>query len=132
MTLYLWHIPVLLAVHLVFDYVGLPRFPGEPHFVVLSVVQLALVAALVFAAFVALRPLENQPLPLWDGGTVAAPGPRSALVGTLLCIAAAATLASVGWGLKDEGVWCVSVMVGALVAARITATVSPSVRASVR
>jgi fucose 4-O-acetylase-like acetyltransferase len=132
MTLYLWHIPVLLAVHLVFDYVGLPRFPGEPHFVVLSVVQLALVAALVFAAFVALRPLENQPLPLWDGGTVAAPGSRSALVGTLLCIAAAATLASVGWGLKDEGVWCVSVMVGALVAARITATVSPSVRASVR
>ena len=127
MTLYLWHIPVLLAVHLVFDYLGLPRFPGEPHFVVLSVVQLTLVAALVFAAFVTLRPLENEPLPLWDGGTVTAPGPCSALVGTLLCIAAAATLASVGWGLKDEGVYCVSVMVGALVAARIVA-VTPSVR----
>ncbi|MFC7676974.1 acyltransferase [Mycolicibacterium sp. GCM10028919] len=132
MTLYLWHMPVLLAVHLVFDYLGLPRFPGEPHFVVLSVVQLVLVAVLVFAAFVALRPLENEPLPLWDGGSVTAPGPRSALVGTLLCIAAAATLASVGWGLKDEGVYCVSVMVGALVAARIAASVSPSVRASVR
>ncbi|MBJ7383797.1 MAG: acyltransferase [Mycolicibacterium sp.] len=144
MTLYLWHMPVLLAVHLVFDYLGLPRFPGEPHFVALSVVQLALVAALVFAAFVALRPLENEPLPLWDFpagkseatrgecGTVTAPGPRSALVGTLLCVAAAATLASVGWGLKDEGVYCVSVMVGALVAARVAAAVSPSVRASVR
>ena len=132
MTLYLWHIPVLLAVHLVFDYLGLPRFPGEPHFVVLSVVQLALTGALVFAAFVALRPLENEPLPLWDGGSVTAPGPRSALVGALLCIAAAATLASVGWGLKDEGVYCVSVMVGALVAARIAASVNPSVRASVR
>jgi hypothetical protein len=132
MTLYLWHMPVLLAVHLVFDYLGLPRFPGEPHFVVLSVVQLALVAVLVFAAFVALRPLENEPLPLWDGGNVTGPGPRSALVGTLLCVAAAATLASVGWGLKDEGVYCVSVMIGALVAARIAAAVSPSVRASLR
>jgi fucose 4-O-acetylase-like acetyltransferase len=132
MTLYLWHMPVLLAVHLVFDYLGLPRFPGEPHFVVLSVVQLVLVAALVFVGFVALRPLENEPLPLWDGGSVTEPGPRSALVGALLCIAAAATLASVGWGLKDEGVYCVSVMVGALVAARIAAAVSPSVRASVR
>ncbi|WP_237572176.1 acyltransferase family protein [Mycolicibacterium lacusdiani] len=132
MTLYLWHMPVLLAVHLVFDYLGLPRFPGEPHFVVLSVIQLALVATLVFAAFVALRPLENQPLPLWDGGSVTAPGPCSTFVGTLLCIAAAATLASVGWGLKDEGVYCVSVMVGALAAARIAASVTPSVRASVR
>lgn len=132
MTLYLWHMPVLLAVHLVFDYLGLPRFPGEPHFVVLSVVQLALVAVLVFAAFVALRPLENEPLPLWDGGNVTGPGPRSALVGTLLCLAAAATLASVGWGLKDQGVYCVSVMIGALVAARIAAAVSPSVRASLR
>jgi hypothetical protein len=110
MTLYLWHIPPLLAIHLVFDYLGYPRFdPAAPGFLVLSVVQLA---------FIALRPLENDPLPLWDGGFVAGPGGRSAAVGVLLCIAGAATLASVGWGLKDQGLYCIAVMLAALVAAR--------------
>ena len=57
-------------------------------------------------------------MPLWDGGFVARPGGRSAAVGALLCIAGAATLASVGWGLKDQGLYCVAVMVIALLAAR--------------
>ncbi|BBY31347.1 acyltransferase family protein [Mycolicibacterium sediminis] len=129
MTLYLWHMPVLLGVHLVFDGLGLPRYPGQPHFLVLSVVQLAVVLALVAAAFLVLRPLENTPLPLWDGGVVVRPGPRSVLVGTLLCVAGAATLASVAWGLKDQGVYCVSVMLVALVAARVIAR--PTVRTAV-
>ena len=119
MTLYLWHIPPLLAMHLVFDYLGYPRFdPATPGFLVLSVVQLAMMAALVALVFVTLRPLENNPLPLWDGGSVAGPGGRSAAVGALLCIAGAATLASVGWGLKDQGLFCVAVMLVALIAAR--------------
>jgi hypothetical protein len=62
--------------------------------------------------------LENNPLPLWDGGFVEGPGGRSVAVGVLLCIAGAATLASVGWGLKDQGVYCVAVMLIALVAHR--------------
>jgi hypothetical protein len=49
---------------------------------------------------------------------VSRPGPRSAAVGALLCLAGAATLASVGWGLKDQGLWCVAVMLVALVGAR--------------
>jgi Acyltransferase family len=119
MTLYLWHIPPLLAIHLMFDYLGYPRFdPAAPGFVVLSVVQLMIMAALVALAFIALRPLENDPLPLWDGGYVAGPGGRSAAVGALLCIAGAATLASVGWGLKAQGLYCIAVMLAALVAAR--------------
>lgn len=118
MTLYLWHMPVLLGVHLAFDYVGLPRYPGRPYFLMLSITQLALVAVLVAATFVVLRPLENDPLPLWDGGGVAAPGVRSAAVGTLLTIAGGATLASVGWGLKEQGLVCVSVMLVALIGAR--------------
>lgn len=127
MTLYLWHMPPLLAVHLAFDYLGMPRFdPAAPDFVVLSVAQLILVAALVGLAFVTLRPLENNPLPLWDGGLVARPGARSAAVGALLCLAGAATLASVGWGLKEQGLWCVAVMVVALVAARRLATDAPA------
>lgn len=119
MTLYLWHIPPLLAMHLVFDYLGYLRFdPTTPGFVVLSVVQLVIMAALVTLVFVTLRPLENDVLPLWDGGFVAWPGVRSVAVGTLLCIAGTATLASVGWGLKDQGLYCVAVMLAALVAAR--------------
>jgi hypothetical protein len=127
MTLYLWHIPPLLAIHLVFDYLGYPRIdPASPSFLALSVVQLVIMAALVALAFVALRPLENDPLPLWDGGFVAAPGMRSAAVGVLLCIAGAATLASVGWGLKDQGLYCIAVMLAALVAARGLADDEPS------
>ena len=81
-------------------------------------VQLLIMGALVAVVFVTLRPLENDPMPLWDGGYVAGTGGRSAAVGALLCIAAAATLASVGWGLKDQGLYCVAVMLIALVAAR--------------
>lgn len=123
MTLYLWHMPLLLAMHLVFDYLGLDRYdPTVPGFVTLSIVQLVLMAGLVGLAFVALRPLENSPLPLWDGGSVSMTGMRSATVGLLLCVAGAATLTSVAWGLKDQGVYCVAVMVAALIAARWTAS----------
>lgn len=119
MTLYLWHIPPLLAMHLAFDYLGYPRFdPSGAGFAVLSIAQLLIMAAAVAVVFVALRPLENDPLPLWDGGLVDGPGARSAAVGALLCLAGAATLASVGWGLKDQGLVCVAVMLAALVAAR--------------
>jgi hypothetical protein len=121
MTLYLWHMPALLGMHLAFDLAGLPRYPGQPHFLVLSVYQMTIMAILVAGLFLLLRPLENNPLPLWDGGRVSAPGWRSAAVGTLLVIAGAATLASVGWGLKDTGLQCVSVMLAALVAARALA-----------
>ena len=79
-------------------------------------------AVLVATVFVALRPLENNPLPLWDGGFVAATGSRSAVVGALLCVAGAATLASVGWGLKGPGLYCVAVMLAALVGARFLAS----------
>ncbi|QZT61699.1 acyltransferase family protein [Mycolicibacterium austroafricanum] len=122
MTLYLWHIPLLLGMHLAFAYLGYPRFdPAAPNFIALSVLQLVLMVLAVAAAFTVLRPLENDPLPLWEGGFVARPGPRSAAVGTLLCVAGAATLASVGWGLKEQGLYCMAAMVTALVAARALA-----------
>ncbi|MDV3124309.1 acyltransferase [Mycobacterium sp. 21AC1] len=120
MTLYLWHMPLLLAMHLVFDHLGLDRYdPATPGFVALSVLQLAVMAALVTAAFIALRPLENSPLPWWDGpGTAPEAGPHSTAIGILLCVAGTATLTSVAWGLKDQGVYCVVLMVAALAAAR--------------
>ena len=119
MTLYLWHIPALLAVHLVFDTAGFPRYPGQPHFLALSIAQVLIMTAVVAVLFVALRPLENNPLPHWDGGVVT--DRRSIAVGTLLCTAGAATLASCVWGLKDLGLYCVAAMLVALVGARALA-----------
>ncbi|TRW78683.1 acyltransferase [Mycolicibacterium sp. 018/SC-01/001] len=123
MTLYLWHIPPLLAIHLAFDYLGVPRlYPAAPDFLLVSLLQVAIMAASVAAAFVVLRPLENGPLPFWDGGHVARPGPRSAAVGALLCLTGAATLASVGWGLKDLGLPLIAAMLCALGCARALAS----------
>jgi len=89
-------------------------------------------AALVALAFVTLRRLEHAPLPGWDGtfarasgatGEAAAtPGPHSAILGALLCVAGAATLASVGWGLKDQGLYCVALLLATLVGARALAS----------
>jgi catechol 2,3-dioxygenase-like lactoylglutathione lyase family enzyme len=93
-------------------------------------VQLLIMGTLVAVLFVTLRPLENNPLPIWDGGFVSTPGGRSAAVGALLCLAGAATLASVGWGLKDQGLYCVAVMLVALVAARVVASDSQRVCAA--
>ena len=48
MTLYLWHIPALLFMHLVFDYLGHPRYDaGAPGFIALSILQLIIMAVLV-------------------------------------------------------------------------------------
>lgn len=120
MTLYLWHMPALLAIHLLFDLAGHPRYPGRADFLVVSVAQLLLMAVLVAALFVALRPLENNPLPGWDGPVTVAGG-RSVGVGVMLCVAGMATLASVKWGLKDNGLYCIAVMLVALVGARVLA-----------
>ena len=129
MTLYLWHIPALLFMHLAFDYLGHPRYDvSAPGFVALSIVQVVVMGVLVAAMFTLLRPLETRPLPLWDGGFVAGPGWRSIAVGGLLCVAGAATLASVGWGLKGPGLYCVAVMLTALVAARSLATDPPAAK----
>lgn len=121
MTLYLWHMPALLGVHLVFDSLGFARYPGEPNLLALSVIQLLVVAGLVAVLFVALRPSEHAPLPGWDGGALSTPGARSAAVGVLVCVAGAATLASVKWGLKDEGLYCTAVLLAALLGARLLA-----------
>ncbi|MGV0625007.1 acyltransferase family protein [Mycolicibacter minnesotensis] len=118
MTLYLWHIPVLLGVHLVFDLLGLPRYPGMPHFAAISVAQVLIVVAAVAVLFVGLRPLENNPLPGWDGPIVASPG-RGRAAGALLVTAGAATLVAIRWGLKDDGLNAMAVMLAALIGARV-------------
>lgn len=117
MTLYLWHMPALLGIHLLFDVTGHPRYPGQADFLAISVAQLLIMAALVAVLFVALRPLENNPLPGWDG-PIAVSGARGVSAGILLCVAGIATLASVKWGLKDDGLYCMAVLLAALIGAR--------------
>lgn len=131
MTLYLWHMPALLAVHVLFDTFGKPRFPGRPEFLLITFAQLFIMIAVVAVLFVALRPLENNPLPGWDGVPPIRSAGRGTVIGTLLCVAGAAILAAVKWGLKDDGLVCVSMMIAALLAARVLAAVRPSVVPSV-
>lgn len=127
MTLYLWHMPALLGMHLAFDALGVPRFDVHSgDFVVLSIVQVVLMTLMVAVLFVALRPLENNPLPFWDGGYVRGPGVRSVAVGMLLCVASIATLLSVKAGLQDNGLVCVGVLLGALASARALARDVPA------
>lgn len=121
MTLYLWHMPALLGMHLLFDCLGHPRFPGQPDFLALSVMQLLLMVVAVGVLFVVLRPLENNPLAGWDGVPTITSVGRGVATGTLLCVAGVATLAAIKWGLKDDGLICVATMVAALVAARVLA-----------
>ncbi len=123
MTLYLWHMPALLGMHLVFDFLGFPRYDTTAtNFVFLSVLQVAMMVILVTGLFLALRPLENNPLPGWDGGYVAHPGLRSAAVGIALMAAGGFTLASVVWGLKGFGLVCWVVVLAGLIIARSLAS----------
>ena len=55
---------------------------------------------------------------------------RSLAVGALLCLAGAATLASVGWGLKNQGLYYVGAMPIAPAAARVLASDSQRVCAA--
>jgi hypothetical protein len=121
MTLYLWHLPALLGMHLLFDYLGHPRYPGQPDFVAIGVMQLLVMVAAVAALFLALRPLENNPLSGWDGAPTITSIGRGAAVGVSLCVAGVATLAAIKWGLKDDGLICVTTMVIGLVSARVLA-----------
>ena len=119
MTLYLWHMPALLGMHLMLDELGWYRYPGQPNLLAHSAIQLLLMVAIVGLLFLALRRLENNPQPGWDVAVAAEPGPRSAVVGALLCLAGAATLAAVKWGLKEDGVYCMAIMLSALLGARL-------------
>lgn len=121
MTLYLWHMPVLLGMHLLFDYVGHPRYPGQPDFLAVSVMHVLLMIAAVALLFLVLRPLENNPLPGWDGAPDITSAGRGVAAGLSLCVAGVATLAAIKWGLKGDGLVCVATMLVALVSARVLA-----------
>ena len=87
----------------------------------ISVVQLLLMTGVVAILFLALRPLENRPLPGWDGAAAVNSVARGAAIGALLCVAGAATLVAIQSGLKDVGLYFEATTVAALIAARVLA-----------
>jgi hypothetical protein len=76
------------------------RYPGQPHFLVISAMQLLIMVAVMAVLFVALRPLENNPLSGWDGAPTITSIWRGTAVGVLLCVAGVATLAAIRWASK--------------------------------
>ncbi|CAN5745331.1 hypothetical protein BH09ACT8_BH09ACT8_37300 [soil metagenome] len=66
----------LLQMHPTFDGLGWYCYPGQPNLLMLSVIQLLLMIVMVGMLFLTLRPLENNPLPGWDGPVAVEPGAR--------------------------------------------------------
>ncbi|TDP41078.1 acyltransferase family protein [Nocardia ignorata] len=104
MTLYLWHMPVLLTVLVLSHLLGFDRGgPSEAGFWLLTVGQLTATAALTAVLFVALRGLENTPLRWWDGPVAPVRGLRSAAVVLTVGAAGLAILQATRGGLTPEG-----------------------------
>lgn len=72
----------------------------------------------VAVLFVALRPLENNPLSGWDGAPAVTSRGWGAAVGALLCVAGVVLLTAIRWGLKDDGLVCMAVVVAARIVAQ--------------
>ncbi|MFD3595706.1 acyltransferase [Nocardia sp. NPDC058640] len=134
MTLYLWHMPALLTVLVLSHVAGIDRTaPTEPGFWLLTVVQLVSTAVLTGFLFLALRGLENTPLPWWDGPVAAVHGARSAATVLAVIAAGLAILQATRWGLTPDGwTWFAGAAAAVLTARLLTrvAKVSPSTDAA--
>ncbi|WP_336085479.1 acyltransferase family protein [Nocardia sp. SSK8] len=132
MTLYLWHMPVLLTVLVLGHAAGLHRtHPGQPGFWLLTVAQLVLTAAGTALLFLALRGLENTPLRWWDDTVAPVRGAYSAATVLAVSAAGCALLQATRFGITAEGArWLACAALGLLVARVLTrarpAGLSPS------
>ena len=100
-------------MHLVFDYLGYPRFdPGSPGFIALSVVQLLIMGAGCMVSSVA--PLENNRCREWRPLHAGRPEPG----GRRAAVRCRSGHARRSAGAQGPGFYCVAVMLIALVAAR--------------
>ncbi|CAM3693623.1 acetyltransferase [Tsukamurella ocularis] len=122
MTLYLWHIPAIAVAAFALHAAGIDAVdPAQSGFWGLMALRAAVFAAVMFALFVLLSPLEHRRLPWWDA-RVTARGARGALAGGLVCGAGVAVLLMAKEGLgSSAGWWALGLFVIALVAARSVA-----------
>jgi len=125
MTLYLWHIPAIAVTALALHAVGSDAYDVDaPDFWAMLLLRVVAFAAVMSVFFVVFSPLEHRRLPWWDGPVQAA-GRRSAVAGTLVCVAGVllvlmAKLGLAGWG------WVVLLgFLGAAAAARAVAVCAP-------
>lgn len=122
MTLYLWHMPALLAITAISHLLGHDKSSADqPGFVLLLGVQLAALYLLTSVLFVELSPLENRPLPWWDSTPAEIRGFRGAVAGMSVVCAGIGILTAARWGLTGAGIWCTAAALGALLLARTAA-----------
>ncbi|WP_278266069.1 acyltransferase family protein [Nocardia sp. AG03] len=126
MTLYLWHMPVLLTVLVLGHFAGLHRTrPGQPGFWSLTVAQLVLTAAGTAVLFLALRGLENTPLRWWDDAVRPVRGGWSAVTVLAVIAAGCALLQATRFGLTAEGARWLTCSAGCLLTARVLTRARP-------
>ncbi|GAB08761.1 hypothetical protein GOARA_019_00440 [Gordonia araii NBRC 100433] len=106
MTLYLWHIPAIVATMLLLHIAGLDAYsPDQPHFWTLMAIRAAAFACVMSVVFVILLPAEHRRLPWWDDA-VEATGTRATAMGLLVCAAGIAILLVAKMNLGTEIGWC--------------------------
>ena len=90
MTLYLWHIPAIVAAAVRLHAVGLDAYNVKaPCFWGLLALRALVFPAVMAVAFRLLWPLEHRGLPWWDA-PVRATGEWSTAAGALVCVAGVA------------------------------------------
>lgn len=119
MTLYLWHMPALIAIFGLSHALGHDRStPEQDGFIPLLVMQMVGFLLLTAVLFRLLLPLETLPVPWWDGDVMKSGGTRSVVAGVALTVAASATLLLARYGLTPFGVAMIVLMFVALAVAR--------------
>ena len=125
MTLYLWHIPSIVAAAFCLHAVGLDAYDVKaPGFWGLLALRALVFAAVMAVAFRLLWPLEHRRLPWWDA-PVRATGDWSTAAGLLTCVAGVALLLLAKNGLGGFAGWTT---LGCFLAAAAAARVSASRR----
>jgi surface polysaccharide O-acyltransferase-like enzyme len=132
MTLYLWHIPAIAVAAFTLNAFGMDAWDvHDPTFGWRLLLRAAVFTVVMAIAFKVLTPLEHVRLPWWDA-KVGATGTASAVAGVLICIAGVAVLLMAKNGLAGADGWSMMVVfVGAMIAARFSAGVTPAVAASI-
>jgi hypothetical protein len=122
MTLYLWHIPAIAIAVFCLHAISLDAYDiAAQWFWGLLALRAAVFAVVMAAVFLLLSPLEHRRLPWWDT-TVHATGLRSAVAGTLICVAGLAMVMLAKHGLDGVvGYTLLGCFLVAAAAARVSA-----------
>ncbi len=125
MTLYLWHIPAIVAAIALLHLVGLDAYdPAQPHFWPLLALRAASFAIVMTLVFIVALPAEHRRLPWWDEA-VNAVGARATAMGVLVCLAGISILLMAKQSLgTPAGWWALAGFVVALAAARALGSAS--------